>query len=59
MRGRDLREVEVLTDRLAAPAYSALDRAWGVELAQILKSLALAASSQLPYPNGMGLPRPE
>jgi len=59
MRGSDLREVEVLTDRLAAPAYSALDRAQRVELAQILEPLALAASSQLPYPNAMGLPRPE
>lgn len=59
VRGRDLREVEVLTDRLAAPAYSALDRAEDVELAQILEPLALAASRQLPYPNAMGLPRPE
>ncbi len=59
VRGRDLREVEVLTDRLAAPAYSALNRAEGVELAQILEPVALAASKQLPYPNAMGLPRPE
>jgi len=59
VRGKDLREVEVLTDRLAAPAYSALDRAERVELAQFLEPLALAAIRQLPYPNAMGLPRPE
>jgi len=58
-RGRDLHEVEVLTDRLGAPAYSALNRAEGVELARILEPVALAASKQLPYPNAMGLPRPE
>ena len=59
VRGRDLREVEVLTDRLAASAYSALDQAECVELAQILEPLAFAAGKQLPYPNAMGLPRPE
>jgi len=59
MRGRDLREVEVLTDQLAAPAYRSLDRTEGIELAQLLGPLALAASRQLPYPNAMGLPRPE
>ncbi len=58
VHGRDMCEVEVVTDRLAAPAYSALDRAEGVELGQILEPLALAASSQWPYPNAMGLPRP-
>jgi hypothetical protein len=58
VRGKDLREVEMLTDRLAAPAYNALDRTEGVELAQLLEPLALAASRQLPYPNAMGLPRP-
>lgn len=58
VHGRDMCEVEVMTDRLAAPAYRALDRAEGVELGQILEPLALAASSQLPYPNAMGLPRP-
>jgi len=59
VRGRDLHEVEVLTDRLAASAYSALDQAEGAELAQILEPLAFAAGKQLPYPNAMGLPRPE
>jgi len=59
VRGRDLREVEVMTDRLAAPAYSALDRAERDELVQLFEPLALAASRQLPYPNAMGLPRPE
>ncbi|MDP9435403.1 MAG: hypothetical protein M3P93_09515, partial [Actinomycetota bacterium] len=59
VRGKDLHEVEVLTDRLAAPAYSALDPAESVELAQVLEPLALAASAQLPYPNAMGVPRPE
>lgn len=59
VRGRDLREVEVLTDRLAAPAYEALTPAERVELAQLLEPLALAASIQLPYPNAMGAPRPE
>ncbi len=59
VRGRDLRDVEVLTDRLAAPAYEALAPAERVELAQLLEPLALAASIQLPYPNAMGVSRPE
>lgn len=59
VRGRDLRDVEVLTDRLAAPAYGALDPAERVDLVQLLEPLALTASTQLPYPNAMGVPRPE
>jgi hypothetical protein len=58
VHGRDMCEVEVMTDRLAAPAYEVLDRTEGVELARLLDPLALAASKQLPYPNAMGLPRP-
>jgi hypothetical protein len=59
VRGRDLRDVEVLTGRLAAPAYAALAPAESVELAQLLEPLELAASTQVPYPNAMGVPRPE
>jgi len=59
VRGRDLLDVEVLTDQLTAPAYEALAPAERVELAQLLEPLPLAASTQLPYPNAMGVPRPE
>ncbi len=59
VRGRDLRDVEVLTDRLAAPAYESLTPAECVELTQLLEPLALAASTQLPYPNAMGVPQPD
>ena len=59
VRGRDLRDVELLTDRLTAPAYEALAPSERVELAQLLEPLALAASTQLPYPNAIGAPRPE
>ncbi len=56
VRGRDLRDVEVLTDHLAAPAYEALAPTERVELAQLLEPLALAASTQLPYPTRWGCP---
>ena len=59
VHGKDLRDVELLTDRLAAPAYEALDPAERVDLVQLLDPLALTASTQLPYPNAMALPRPE
>jgi hypothetical protein len=59
VRGCDLRDVELLTDRLAAQAYQALDPAERVLLTQLLEPLALAASAQLPYPNAMGVPQPE
>lgn len=58
VRGRDLRDVEVLTDELAAPAYEALAPVERVELAQLLEPLALGASAQVPYPNAVGVPRP-
>jgi hypothetical protein len=58
-RGRDLRDVEVLTDHLAAQAYGILSPTERVELSQLLEPLALAASAQLPYPNAMGVPQPE
>ncbi len=58
-RGKDLRDVEVLTNRLAAQAYGILSPAERVELCQLLDPLALAASAQLPYPNAMGVPQPE
>ncbi len=55
-RGRDLGEVEALTDQLAAPAYQVLNKAERDELAVALDPLARAASRELPYPNAMGLP---
>jgi len=54
--GRDLREVEAMTDQLAAPAYAPLSAAEQDELIQLLEPLARAASSELPYPNAMALP---
>jgi len=56
VRGRDLAEVEALTDHLAAPAYDALNAPEQAELIRLLEPLARAASSELPYPNAMGLP---
>ncbi len=58
VRGRDLGEVEALTDSLAAPAYQALTPAEQVELAELLQPLARAVSRDVPYPNAMGLPPP-
>lgn len=58
VRGRDLREVQTMTDRLAAPAYDVLDEAERRELVRLLEPLARAASVGLPYPNAMGLPPP-
>jgi hypothetical protein len=55
VRGRDLREVEIVTDRLAAPAYDVLDETGRHDLVELLEPLALAASAELPYPNAMGL----
>lgn len=57
VQGRDLREVEAMTDRLAAPAYEALADAELTELIGALAPLARAASGQIPYPNAMGLAR--
>jgi len=54
--GRDLREVEALTDQLAAPVYAALSAAEQDELIRLLEPLARAASFELPYPNAMALP---
>ena len=54
--GRDLREVEALTDELAAPAYAVLGDAGQQRLAEVLEPLARSASAALPYPNAMGLP---
>ncbi len=48
--------IEPLTDRLAAPAYDALDEFERHALAELLEPLARDASDQLPYPNAMGLP---
>lgn len=56
VRRRNLREVETLTDTLAAPAYQVLNLAEQQQLAQLLEPVAHAVSSQIPYPNAMGLP---
>jgi hypothetical protein len=56
VRGRDLRAVEITTDRLAAPAYDVLAVNERRELVGLLEPLARAASLELPYPNAMGLP---
>ena len=59
VRGRNPRELEAVTDQLAAPAYDALSAAERGQLAKLLAPLARAVSAQLPYPNAMGLPRLE
>lgn len=56
VRGRDLHEIDALTDRLAAPAYAVLSAAEQEGLMQLLEPLAHATSSQIPYPNARGLP---
>lgn len=55
MRGCDTGELETLTDRLAAPAYDVLTAAGRSQLARLLEPLARVASTDLPYPNAMGL----
>lgn len=55
VRGRDLREIETVTDRLAAPAYDVLDDTERRDLVELLEPLARATSAELPYPNAMGL----
>ncbi len=55
VRGRDTAELETLTDQLAAPAYDVLAPVDRAELARLLEPLAQAASTELPYPNAMGL----
>lgn len=57
-RGRDLHQVEAMTDALAAPAFDALGPAEVTELLRLLEPLAQAASSDIPYPNAMGVPPP-
>lgn len=47
--------MEAVTDQLARPAYDELTPAEQCELAGLLEPLARAASTQLPYPNAMGL----
>lgn len=54
-RGRELRDVEAMTDELAAPAYKVLDGTERHELAMLLDPVARAASAQIPYPNAMAL----
>lgn len=54
-RGRDLGEVEKLTDELSAPAFDPLDAAELNELAELLAPLARLTSGQIPYPNAMAL----
>jgi len=56
VRGRDLTEVEALTDALAAPAYAALNPAEIDQLVRLLDPVARAAGAELPYPNAMALP---
>jgi hypothetical protein len=62
VRSRDLAElrdeVETTTDRLAAPAYAALDDVERADLVRFLQPIAAAAATTLPYPNAMGVPRP-
>ena len=55
VRGRDTDELEAMTDQLAAPAYDVLTAADRRQLARLLEPLARAASTDLPYPNAMGL----
>lgn len=52
----DLRAVEEMTDRLAAPAYDVLRPSEQHQLRLLLEPLARSAAAQLPYPNAMGLP---
>ena len=59
VRGRDLTTVEVTTDQLAAPSYEALLEPDLSILHQALTVLALRCSAAIPYPNAMGLVRPE
>jgi hypothetical protein len=54
--GRDLRDVEGMTDQLAAPAYGVLQPSDQHQLQLLLEPLARSAAAQLPYPNAMGLP---
>lgn len=53
--GRDLRQVEAMTDDLAAPAYDVLATSERQHLSGLLEPLAQAASAEVPYPNAMGL----
>jgi hypothetical protein len=53
--GRDLVEVERMTDALAAPAYEVLSAAERAELVRLLEPVARACAAELPYPNAMGL----
>lgn len=57
-RGRDLREVEAMTDALAAPACNALNDEELAELLRLLEPLARLCSAAIPYPNAMGVPAP-
>ncbi len=52
------RAVESRTDRLAVQPWTALDQAEQRRLAELLTPLAEAATTVLPYPNPIGLPRP-
>jgi len=56
VRGRDLREVEAMTDTLAAPGFAVLGPAEQEELVRLLEPLARAAGAELPFPNAMSLP---
>jgi hypothetical protein len=53
------RAVEEVTDRLAEQVWRALGDAETRRLADLLRPLARAASATMPYPNPIGLPRPE
>ncbi len=55
MRGHDPGELDAITDRLAAPAYTALTPNERLELTDLLEPLARTAATELPYPNAMGL----
>jgi len=58
VRGRDLDQVQALTDALAATAYDALGAGEREELVRLLTPLARAVAVELPFPNAMALPRP-
>lgn len=57
--GRTLvRQVEDLTDALAAPPWRRLGEHATDRLTELLAPIASAAAAGLPYPNPIGLPRP-